>query len=115
MYFPYDVIMSMITEVLSISGNFGGTLPTELARMKKLAYLNLSNCSLTGTIPSIFQNMNELGMFCSDKYLVSVQSSSFYLTPFVICFLNIFVFYLQGIFLWEIITLLARSHLPLGN
>eukprot|EP00978_Attheya_sp_CCMP212_P036578 scaffold167142_cov63-Attheya_sp.AAC.2 len=56
--------MYIITEVLSISGNFGGTLPSKLAGMKKLQYLDLHNCSLSGTIPSIFENMKELGMQC---------------------------------------------------
>jgi hypothetical protein len=69
----YILSVYIITEVLSISGNFSGTLPSKLVGMKKLKYLDLNNCSLSGTIPSIFEDMKDLGMPHPAKYLISVQ------------------------------------------
>jgi hypothetical protein len=112
--FSCILFVYIITEVLSVSGNFSGTLPSKLAGMKKLQYLDLNNCSLSGTIPSMFENMKELGMPCLAKFLICVQQSSL---PCSLChsFFNPFVLSAQGIFLWQIINLLVRSHLFLGN
>jgi hypothetical protein len=112
--FSCIVFMYIITEVLSISGNFGGTLPSQLTGMKRLRYLDLNNCSLTGTIPWIFENMKDLGMPCLDKFSF-LSRNPLYLAHYVIHFLNLFVLSAQGISPLQIINLLVQSHLPLGN